>query len=37
VLFAPTDPQVVRLVTHYGIEEPDINLAIERIGRLLVG
>lgn len=37
VLFAPTDPQVVRLVTHYGIEEPDINVAIERIGRLLVG
>ncbi len=37
VLIAPTDPQVVRLVTHYGIEEPDINLAIERIGRLLVG
>ncbi len=37
VLFAPTDPQVVRLVTHYGIEEGDITTAIERIGRVLAG
>jgi threonine aldolase len=35
VLFAPTDPNEVRLVTHYGITEPDVDRAVKLIGRVL--
>jgi threonine aldolase len=35
VLFAPTDPQVVRLVTHYGITADDIEATLNRLGTLL--
>ncbi|MGI8588549.1 MAG: low-specificity L-threonine aldolase [Chloroflexia bacterium] len=35
VLFAPTDPQVVRLVTHYGITAEDVDAALSRIAGVL--
>jgi threonine aldolase len=34
VLFAPTDPQVVRLVTHYGITAADIDATLSRLSAL---
>ncbi|HUS16164.1 MAG TPA: low-specificity L-threonine aldolase, partial [Chloroflexia bacterium] len=35
VLFAPTGPDAVRLVTHYGITAEDVDAAIIRIGTVL--
>ena len=35
VLFAPTDPLVVRLVTHYGITAVDIDATLSRLSTLL--
>jgi threonine aldolase len=35
VLFAPTDPLVVRLVTHYGITAADIDATLSRLSTLL--
>ncbi|HMA35910.1 MAG TPA: low-specificity L-threonine aldolase [Chloroflexia bacterium] len=35
VLIGPSDPQVVRLVTHYGITAPDIDTALTRIAPVL--
>ena len=35
VLLGPTDPQVVRLVTHYGISAADVDAAITRIDHVL--
>ncbi len=35
ILFAPTDPQVVRLVTHYGITAADVDAAAMGVARVL--
>jgi threonine aldolase len=35
VLFAPTDPQVVRLVTHYGITAADVDRAVAGVAKIM--